>query len=450
MRVAVLALCTAIAGCSWSNSLYHARRLSNSAQQAEREERSFDATSLWGQAAVKADSVLARDPSNAEGAWLRGQALARLGECDKAIAVLERSRALNPSAGWRDRLLLELGRCRILAGDHAAATLVLTPLLTASDRGTATEARFLAGRALITAGQWQQGLDQLAGLDRPAARVDRAVALAALDRTDEAIVELTPALEARDTTADWDRFLRLIAEHDPEDADRLVARLSSFPGINDTLRTRWQLAVAEGAMRSDRNVGARRLETLAGLRLTPSTSRARVILAERLIAGLDRGDSLRAFLASLGRLMDGDPFTALQVSRLYDRVDALADDIDSLPPGSSGGDMALFYQAENALLEMQSAALAAWLYHRIETAWPDSPYAPKALLARMMLQPDSALVLAERVVRRYPSSPYVRWFAGEEGPEFRVLDGALGQYIGDRRALAEMRRTTPRPVDVQE
>ena len=78
MRVVVVVFAAVLIGCSWSNSLYHARRLSSAAQRAEREERFFEAGSLWGQAAVKADSASARDPAQAEAAWLRGQARARL------------------------------------------------------------------------------------------------------------------------------------------------------------------------------------------------------------------------------------------------------------------------------------------------------------------------------------------------------------------------------------
>jgi tetratricopeptide (TPR) repeat protein len=440
----------ALGGCSWSNSLYQARRLSNAAERAERQDRSFDAGSFWAQAAVKADSAASRDPDNGEALWLKGRALARTGECGAATPALERARILAPAAKWQQAVTLELGRCQILTGDYEQAFAVLTPLLATVDEDLRLELRLLLGRTSIATGRWQAGLDQLAGIDLPGARVERAVALAALDRTDEAVAELAPALESQDIAANWDRLLRLIAAEDQGDADRLLGQLRTFPGVGDTLSTSWELAVAEGVGEGDPIEGVRRLQAMTALPKTPSTSRAKVLLAERRITLLTRGDSLAELLGDLDMMMEGDAVLSLVIGPWYTRVQNLAEDLDTLPPGTPGGDLAMFYQAERALSELQSPSLAAWLYLQLEIGWPTSPYVPKAMLARMRLQPDSVESIRARLLSSYPDSPYLRWFNGTEGRDFVVLDSLLGSYIGDRAAVAALRRTTNVAPPIQE
>lgn len=49
-----------LGGCICYNGMYNANRLARSAKKAEREGGTFDATSLWGQMATKAESVIVR------------------------------------------------------------------------------------------------------------------------------------------------------------------------------------------------------------------------------------------------------------------------------------------------------------------------------------------------------------------------------------------------------
>src|SRR5215204_4414086 len=61
--------------------MYNANRLARSARKAERDGRTFEATSLWGQVATKAESVVVRHPTSKyaeEAAILRGVAFARV------------------------------------------------------------------------------------------------------------------------------------------------------------------------------------------------------------------------------------------------------------------------------------------------------------------------------------------------------------------------------------
>jgi hypothetical protein len=77
------------------------------------------------------------------------------------------------------------------------------------------------------------------------------------------------------------------------------------------------------------------------------------------------------------------------------------------------------------------------LFRTIVEATPDSPYAPKAILAGQVLDPvwgESAVPLLEA---RYAESPYVAFLQGTEPYGYRELEDslqafALGFGAGDR------------------
>lgn len=440
MRRTWLVAVLLLGGCAWSNSLYHARRLTNEAERAERENRAFEAGGFWGQVVTKADSAYAREPEGMRGAealWLRGQALARNGDCEQAVGSLERASILAPTAPWRDALLLNLGRCLDRVGDPRAAD-VLRPLVQSPDSAVQLEARRGAGRALVTAGRWAEALDALHGLDGPAARIERGIALAALGRTDDAIAELEPVIVAADTSVAWPRILGYLADRDGPDAEALLARLLEFPGRTPPLEASWRLAVARGtAVSSD--VRLQQLEATAMLRGSAAASVARVLLAEVRLANVTVPDELTPVLDGFDALTEGDPTALLQLQRYVKFADALLEDVDTVKVGAPLGDLAYFHQAEIARDSLRAPRLASWLFRRIEADWAASAYLPKVLLARLMLEPDSAAALRERVAR-YPESPYLQYLRGETTPAFRVLEDSLNFYLGDRAAAAATRQ----------
>ena len=88
-RAGAAALLLLLAGCSWSNSMYMARRYSRDALRTEREGRPFEAQTLWGQVIGKADSAWARSKQrNHEALALLGIARARTNDCTGAIPSL--------------------------------------------------------------------------------------------------------------------------------------------------------------------------------------------------------------------------------------------------------------------------------------------------------------------------------------------------------------------------
>jgi tetratricopeptide (TPR) repeat protein len=429
-----------LGGCAWSNSLYQARRLTNAAERAEREDRSFEAGGFWGQVVTKADSAYAREPEGMRGAealWLRGRALVGLGQCDEAVGSLERSSILAPTAPWRDALLLDLGRCLDRRGDPRAAD-VFRPLVQSTDSAVQLEARRGAGRALVNAGRWAEALDALQGIPGPAARIERGIVLSAIGRTDDAIAELEPVIAAADTAAAWHRILEYLADRDGPDAEALLARVLEFPGRTPALEARWRLAVARGTAVAPA-VQMRQLEAAAQLRGSAAASQARVLLAERRLADVTEPRGLMSVVGGFDVLTEGEPTTMLTLQRYVKFADAMFEDVDTVQAGAPLGDLAFFHQAEIARDSLRAPALASWFFRRIEADWAASAYLPKVLLARVMLEPDSAAALRERVAR-YAESPYLQFLRGEATPAFRALEDSLNFYLGDRAAAASTRQ----------
>ena len=98
--------CRSLGGCVYYNGMYNANRLARAARKAEREGRPFDATSLWGQVGVKADSVLARHPHSKyadAGHLLRGHAMSRWASASAAVAPLSQAGADSRRRAWPRR-----------------------------------------------------------------------------------------------------------------------------------------------------------------------------------------------------------------------------------------------------------------------------------------------------------------------------------------------------------
>lgn len=440
MMTAALLLAT---GCTWSNSLYHARRLSRAAERAERENRPFEAGDYWGQAATKADTAYSRSPDGkggAEALWLRGRALARLNDCATATPLLERAWLVMPEAEWRDDLLLELGRCRDRAGDSRSLAAFM-PLLDSPDSAVRLEAHARAGRAMVTLERWDEALAALDGVPGNPARVDRSIALAAVNRTDDAIREIEPLLVAQDTTVAWERLLSALADRDAADAVSLLDRLVAFRSPNAPgarLLSVWQLAVALGksvsaALRTSLLTEAARPVGLV------ASSRARVLLAEDQLVRADSPDSLAALSLTWDPLTDGDPTAGLVLGRYRRLIVDMRAEADTLVAGAPQGDLAFFHQAEIARDSLAAPKSAIWFLRRIEPRWPTSPYLPKVLFARIALEPDSATALRERLTA-FPDSPYLAYTRGEAGVAFRALEDSLARFLGDRAAAAATRQ----------
>jgi hypothetical protein len=429
-----------LGGCSWSNSLYSARRLSDAALKAEREERTFDAGSYWGQAAVRADSAYQRDPlgdGGVEALWLRGRALARLGECTLGVPLMERALVGSTDRDWREELQLELARCEYVEGDPENALRRVMPLVTAEDERLRAQARGIAGRSLTAAQQWEAAVEFLDGDATLEGTWLHANALARLGRSAEALALVQDRIVAGDSTAFWDDLFRALASTGGGGAAAdLRSRLGAHPWANDTIKQRWDMATATAMMSHDSAVGTLMLEQVIQGPRTSITMQARLLLADQLMTHARDDTSLVTALARIEEFGVADPTMRFATQRLSSWGRGIRADLDTLRPGAAEGDLALFFHATVARDSLRAPALAAWLLQRLERDWPDSPYVPKALLFRMVLQPDSLAALRQRFEAR-DGSPYLAFVQGREDPRFAELEWALDFYFGERFATTD-------------
>jgi hypothetical protein len=435
MRRALLAVAL-VAGCTWSNSRYQARALSGEAARAERGGRLADADGLWNQAAVKAESALARTPHGIHGTearWLLGRALARARDCDRGRPYLENALSDAPRAKWTEPLQLELARCVELIDTVRAATL-FTALSTSRDAATRREAREHAGRDLVATGRPDAALALLSGVESPSARLDRAVALAMVGRADSAFVEVQPLFEISTVTPEWDRLITVLAGTRTDAVDRLLVMLATMPSQSPQELNNWRLAALRGTRLDDTVAFERRLNLLESGKAGAALMRGRVVAAERAVGRAATLPALLRLRDSLARLPapGGDMVAANQWTHLKFLVGRIADAGAALEPGVAEGDLLHFALAELARDSLRAPLLSADLFARIERGWPASPYLPKSLLARIWLQPDSAEVLRARA-SAFQASPYLAYLRGEDDANYRHLEDSLATFV---RALA--------------
>lgn len=436
-----------LVGCTWSNSLYHARRLSKEALHLERMDRPFEATSVWGQAVAKADSAYVRHPNGADGSealWLRGRAQARSGDCPGATSSLERAVTTAPGASWREDAQLELARCLQRLGDSRARE-YFEQLLTSADASRRREAQLRVAQGQLASREWNAVLVTLSGIDTFPARVDRALALAGLGRVADALAEVEPLLAARDTTVAWEQLVEGVASIDGAAADTLLQRLEAHGIATGTRRGELLFAAARGALATGAAGAATRLGRVISADASPRAStEARLLVATTLFAAASSIADLRAAVDST-RQVDADAgASALRFRELGRLGESLAAQQDSLVPGAPDGDLLTFLHAETARDSLGAARLASTILMRLERDWPLSPYVPKALLARMVLQPDSVDDLRDRVLA-YVESPYVAYLLGREGPRFSELEQALALFAQARAARVPS-PARPRPA----
>ncbi|MEO5824853.1 MAG: hypothetical protein ABIR59_03120 [Gemmatimonadales bacterium] len=447
-RLALLAVCALVPACSWSNSLYHARRISDQAISLERNDRPFEATSAWASAAVKADTAYSRNPEGRNGAealWLRGRARARSGDCPGAIASLDAARNALPNAEWREPLEFELAGCLDKAGDPRARELFIG-LQSSADPEVRENARTRAGRSHVLAREWDAALTVLDGIDAPGVRMDRAVALAGLGRGAEVWTELEPLLSEPDTARDWRGVVESFAASDRVVTDSLLTRLTANGSVAGERRNALLYAAARGALRTDRGAADSRLEMLVAINDPNLSMQGRLMIAERLLAGASSAATLRVAVDSLAQLSTDDGSTAGRFAVLGRLAEGLRVQHDSLISGTPQGDMLTFIHGEVARDSLRAPALATYFFSRLERDWPLSPYLAKALLARIALEPDSAEALRERVVTLV-ESPYVAYLEGREDMRFGELELALMIFAQNRR-VRSVTPARPRPTTV--
>ena len=150
-----------LSGCAYYNAMYNARRLSDDAVKAESEGRNFDASTIWGQVTVKAETVIARHPDSKyapEAYALMGRAHARLGNCTRARPALESALASKLDSALALDTELRLAGCYADLGLHQDAILRFERLVAIGDSGLQRAARAGLIRSLRVAGRTEDAV----------------------------------------------------------------------------------------------------------------------------------------------------------------------------------------------------------------------------------------------------------------------------------------------------
>ena len=433
-----------LGGCVYYNGMYNANRLANSARKAEREGRTFEANNLWGQVATKAESLVVRHPRSKyaeEAAILRGLALARLGQCEKALSTLSRVAVARVNSDLEEDAWLAAGRCHMTLGNIAAADAAFTEVLDSKNAGRRREARFQRAHTLRHTGRYDEALGLLEGNKEPRAQTELLLSLAGAGRLPEAMA-LADSLVARgDTTQPWDSLLVTLGHQDPASASSLTDRLSRLPGRVAPRQAHWLLQDGLRLMPHDSARAAARFREAVKIGGSgEAAGRASLQLVRMDLRSVNRPEDLTPKIQTLRTLAAKNGIAAAELTQLSVTASAVHA-AGSTTLGTPQGDLRLFLAGEVARDSLQAPRMAEGLFLRIVNEWPESPYAPKAVLAAQQLNPewaDSARTLLET---RYYASPYLAVIRGEEGWAYRQLEDSLGAFASANSAPA--RRAAP-------
>jgi tetratricopeptide (TPR) repeat protein len=430
MRYPIL-LTVLLGGCVYYNGMYNANRLARSAEKAEREGRTFEATGLWGQVATKAESVIVRHPTSkyaAEASVLRGVALARMGQCDEALGPLSRIGLTTSRHDLVEEAWLATGRCQIALGNPTAADAAFSQLLQSKDSERRREAHFQHARLLRLGGRYEEALSVLESYREPRVQTERLLSLAGAGRGPEAFALADSLMAQRDSTRRWDSVVVILGQEDPLAASSLVDRLSRLQGQTQESQARMLLEDGLRLARIDTARSARRLrEASRSGGSDNSMGRARIELLRLDLRRVSRPDELPPIIDSLKAISQRFKIFD-QTSQLAPAVEAVHAAMTAVTPPTPQGDLRLFLAGEAARDTLEAPRLAAGIFRRILDWWPSSPYAAKVVLATQQVDTtwaDSGQAILEA---RYPDSPYLALIRGQSTPAYKQLEDSLGAF----------------------
>jgi len=446
------AVAALLAGCVYYNGMYNTERLVRSARKAEREGKPFEASNLWGQVIIRAESVAVRHPESkyaSQATVIRGLAMSRLGQCNEAIGPLGQV-SLLPPGDLSEEATLALGRCEMERGDPASADLAFTRLLESKDSYRRAEASFHHARALRMTGSYDEAAALLQGANAPRAEDELLLALAGAGRDAEADSLAGLLLANGDSTRRWDSLVVVMGRSNPAAASQLVDRLGTQAGAPPALAAK---RLYEDGLRLEKVDTARAAARFAeAARTGPGTDggeRGRLRLLRLGIARSGTADDLAPAADSLRLFLSQSTIVTTEAGQLLSTVTRVRLAADSGGAGVPQGDMRLFLGAEAARDTLAAPRLAGGLFRRLVSEWPASPYAPKALLAAGRLDPTWADSANTLLAERYGDSPYLAVLRGEPAEGYRVLEDSLLEFAAAlpavRVAPPAVRRRVPEP-----
>jgi len=436
---------TMITGCAYYNGLYNANHLLKAAEKAEREGRESEARSLWSQAAVKAESVVARYPRSRhrdDALLVWGEALQSAGECDRAITPLTLALASASDSTIKRRSRLLLGRCYYEAGEYRAADSILTPFADAQDSSVAIPALFWRGRVRLAAGMYEEAVLDLAGCGLPQAQLPLALAYTYRRQPLAAQRVLLAVQPGSSGERQWLSVLDTIGGFYPDVAGAAVDHLAER--INLSVDGRAVLLLRDGERRleaGDAGKAAARFRQV--IALDPSARVAAVAQVELVQAELRLATEVSQLPVMLQRFraleLEEEDARRLRFLRLASDLEmAVAGLREPRPEGeqgkvAGGRDLDLFMAAEAMRHEWSAVSLSVALLCEVPRRFPESAIAAKALLAAAWLDAKRADSLLAVLHRDYPSSPYTLVLRGAAGDEYTALEDSLRALLKARQ-----------------
>ncbi|MFL5506668.1 MAG: hypothetical protein ACJ8AU_07285 [Gemmatimonadales bacterium] len=441
-----------LAGCGYYsgyNGIYTANKFANQARQSAEAGRPGEAQNLWGQAAVKAESLLARQP---RGKWrhdalaIRGEALSSLGRCSEASTYLREAQEHLTDRTAREYAALALGRCELALGQPTAALVTQEPIESSKDEYRRDEAHHLRGRALVLTGDYDAALADLldAGADPTSPEV--LGAFAGLGRTEDVHASIDALIQRHDSSQRWDSVLTVIGQRNPTLGSEVLEQIRT---ANAVRAGDLPALLGADAARLSGPARDRRLEEL--VLLAPQSDAgdaAHLELTRRRLRGVQSPAELQVLADSLVAIAGKGLGSSTMAEQLAQRAGAVARVADSVTAGAPQGDLRLFLAAESARDSLGASALAMSLFQRVVVEWPDGAYAPKALLAGRQLDPAWAEQTDSLLVGRYAESPYVLAARGGDRSALLQLEDSLAAFerlmLGKPAAEARPARARPR------
>ena len=453
----LLLACLPLAGCVYFNGVYNARRLTRQAEQAEKDGRQFEAQSLYGQVAAKAESVLVRHPESGyvdDVRYLRGNALARTRNCAGARPELEAVALGSKDPQLVEKSLALLAVCYVELGEYSHATDALARLRGSPDPAVRDRASTGLIRALRAQGRYAEALavmEESPGLEGLGA--DRAIVMAAMGQDSVAVALSDSLLEGPGArSVPWDSLTAALARTNPRAATELVDRIAASDSVAAQVKSDLLLADARRWALVD---SARAMERLAESVAAQGEAGgpAHLALVSRALAEAPDFVALRPLADSL-QLIERAGGPAAQPAAIrrqaLNRILHLADSLRPDTASSPEGDLWLFHLAEALRDSVGASRAAVTLLAMVPEHYPGSPFAPKAILARAALEPLAAESLAYLAGERYPGSPYlVALHGGEPGAEYVALEDSLRRWAAVQRVRQgrQQRRAAQQQAD---
>lgn len=397
----------------------------------------------------KSAIILARDPDSRyadDALMLLGKSLARLGRHSDAVSAFRRFVERFPDADAAPEARLRMARSERLGGDAQTARVELAPLVDAGEGSLPPEVLYERAMLDLTTGDHDRAVETFRTLleTSPEYSRENQVALAFAEAelaagNYQAALDAYGAYGAGTTDPAARRGLALRVARALALAGRADEALSTFDGIlaegtGDTLAARIHLEKAE--ILSAAGEGERAVDEYAQVaRLAAGTEMAaRATLHRgRLLWEAGRREEalevlLDAFLhAPTTAWADSARAEARAVARLihYEQLAEGEEAATSIDDPQLARSTALYRLAEEVLLTEDDPAAAAEIFGRLAERHVDSPWRPKALLARGMLAREAGERAAgeatlRTLIGQYPDTPEAdsaRRLLGEPVPE---------------------------------